>query len=49
MVDKSRTRKAGGVGLGLALVKRIVELHGGSLRILSQIGLGTQVDIELPQ
>lgn len=49
MVDKSRTRRAGGIGLGLALVKRIVELHGGSLRILSQIGLGTQVEIELPQ
>ncbi len=38
MVDKSRSRKAGGVGLGLALCSRIAEIHGWSLRIESRGG-----------
>lgn len=47
MVDKSRSRKAGSVGLGLALVQRIVRLHGGRLHILSEAGIGTTVEITL--
>lgn len=45
MVDKSRSRKAGGVGLGLALCSRIAEIHGWSLRIESRVGEGTQVSV----
>lgn len=41
--DKSRSRAEGGAGLGLALCKQIVEIHGAELRFESQIGLGTEV------
>ena len=43
MVDKSRSRKEGGSGLGLALCVKVVELHGGFLQIESQPGEGTTV------
>ena len=45
MADKSRSRKAGGAGLGLALVERIAALHGGELSIHSKVGTGTCVEI----
>jgi signal transduction histidine kinase len=37
-----------GKGLGLAIVKRIVELHGGSVHVLSTLGQGTRVQMDLP-
>lgn len=43
MVDKSRARSAGSVGLGLALCKEIAELHGGKLVLESEEGMGTRV------
>ena len=43
--DKSRSRKQGHAGLGLALVSRIVELHHGSLKIESEVGRGTIIRI----
>ena len=43
MVDKSRSRKEGGSGLGLALCVKVAELHGGFLQIESQPGEGTTV------
>ena len=46
--DRSRSRETGGVGLGLTLAKRIVEAHGGTIAIASQIGEGTEVRVELP-
>jgi two-component system OmpR family sensor kinase len=46
--DKSRARKTGGLGLGLSLARRIVEAHGGSLRIESAVGVGTSVHVQLP-
>ena len=48
MVDKSRSRKAGGAGLGLALCQAIVSAHGGSMEFWSQVGEGTQVTLTFP-
>lgn len=47
--DRSRTRATGGVGLGLALAKRVVEAHGGAIGIISQVDAGTTVTLELPK
>lgn len=47
MVDKSRAREQGGAGLGLALCKRIVEVHHGRMEIQSTPGQGTSIDIML--
>lgn len=45
MVDKSRSRRAGGAGLGLALCTRIAALHHGRLLISSEEGRGTVVTV----
>ena len=45
MVDRSRSKKQGGVGLGLALVKEIVRAHGGRLEIESAVDEGTTVRV----
>ena len=46
-VDKSRSRKQGGAGLGLSLCNEIVKLHNGSMRFESRPNEGTTVIIEL--
>ncbi|MEO5726502.1 MAG: HAMP domain-containing sensor histidine kinase, partial [Byssovorax sp.] len=47
--DASRTRSTGGVGLGLTLSKRIVDAHGGSIALASELGRGTEVRVILPR
>jgi signal transduction histidine kinase len=46
--DRSRGRDTGGIGLGLALSKRIVEAHGGHIALESSPGGGTMVRVWLP-
>jgi two-component system OmpR family sensor kinase len=46
--DRSRARRTGGVGLGLALARRIVVAHGGTLTLESQPGQGTMARVILP-
>ena len=48
MVDKSRSRKEGGAGIGMALCQKIVTLHQGDMRIKSEVGEGTVVRLFLP-
>jgi len=43
-----QTTKAKGLGLGLAICKRIVDAHGGSISVISRIGQGTTVTVRLP-
>jgi two-component system phosphate regulon sensor histidine kinase PhoR len=47
-VDKARSRKSGGAGLGLSIVKTIVEKHLGSVSVISEYGQGTTFTITLP-
>lgn len=45
MVDKARSRKQGGMGLGLALAQEIARLHGAQLAFESKVGVGTTVKV----
>lgn len=46
--DKSRTRESGGMGIGLAIAKAIVEAHGGDIVVESKEGRGSKFTITLP-
>ena len=47
-VDGTLSREYEGAGLGLPLCRRLAELHGGDLRIESEVGVGTTVTVTLP-
>lgn len=47
-VDKGRSRKMGGSGLGLSIVKSIVDRHGGQINVSSEVGVGTTFTVVIP-
>ncbi|NTW97644.1 MAG: PAS domain S-box protein [Oscillochloris sp.] len=47
-LDSTLSRKHEGSGLGLALVRRLAELHGGSVTVVSELGVGSRFTITLP-
>lgn len=48
-VDKSRSKRTGGYGLGLSLCKTIMEAHGGKIEVESTPGIGTTVSLFFPE
>jgi two-component system sensor histidine kinase BaeS len=46
--EKSRDRKSGGSGLGLAVAKHMAENHGGDIYVTSTLGVGTTFEVLLP-
>ncbi len=47
--DPARSRHTGGSGLGLSIVKHVVQNHGGDVRVWSQLGRGSTFTIRLPE
>ena len=47
-IDSDINRKFEGTGLGLSLTKSLVELHGGSLNLQSEVDVGTTVTVRFP-
>ncbi len=48
-VDKTISRNREGSGIGLSLVKSLVDMHDGTIRLVSQEGKGSEFIIELPK
>ncbi|MFW5433515.1 HAMP domain-containing sensor histidine kinase [Paenibacillus apiarius] len=46
--DKSRSSEKGGSGLGLSIVKKIVDMHEGSIAVQSNLNAGTSIEVVLP-
>ncbi|MDF2945814.1 MAG: two-component sensor histidine kinase [Bacillales bacterium] len=48
-VEQSRSRKTGGHGLGLSIVREVIEAHGGKILAESELGVGTTMKITIPK
>ncbi|NEO51710.1 MAG: response regulator [Okeania sp. SIO3B5] len=48
IIDSALNRKYNGTGLGLVLIKQITELHGGTVSLTSEVGVGSCFSINLP-
>ena len=47
-VPTTKVRETRGSGLGLALAKNIIEAHGGTIEVLSEVGKGSKFTIRIP-
>ncbi|MBW7571468.1 HAMP domain-containing histidine kinase [Caproiciproducens sp. AGMB10547] len=47
--DRSRNRRTGGLGLGLTITKAIVDAHGGTIEVVSEVDRGTTFTVTLPK
>ena len=48
-MDKARSRHTGGTGLGLSIVLSIIEAHGGSIKVKSELNQGSRFIVTLPE
>ena len=48
-VDRARSRHTGGTGLGLSIVASIIEAHGGTIKVKSELNKGSKFIVTLPQ
>ena len=48
-VDSARSRESGGSGLGLAICQSIVETHGGTIRVTSEVACGSRFTVAIPR
>jgi len=47
-VDRARSRESGGTGLGLSIVRNVAVAHGGSVSVVSKVGVGSTFTVRLP-